>query len=230
MHSFDDDSDNTIHRVQSRPDRAVLSRVNTAKYSEPVRPWRTQTIGFESVLHNDYPGQGTEESPYLVDWLDDDKENPLNFKEWYKWALVAFAAISTLAVAYTSSAYSGGLSVLVEEWGVSEEVVILGVSLFVLGFAIGPLFFAPLSEVYGRRIIFVVTYTLLTAFNAGAAGAPNIQSLIILRFFAGTFGSSPLTNSGGTIADLFTARQRGIAMPMFAAAPFLGPVLGPIVG
>ena len=53
---------------------------------------------------------------------------------------------------------------------------------------------------------------------------------MILRFFAGAFGSSPLTNAGGVIADMFSAKQRGIAMSIFAAAPFLGPVLGPIIG
>jgi MFS family permease len=67
---------------------------------------------------------------------------------------------------------------------------------------------------------------VLTAFNAGAAGSQNIQTLIILRFFAGAFGSSPLTNAGGVIADMFPATQRGMAMSVFAAAPFLGPVLG----
>lgn len=60
--------------------------------------------------------------------------------------------------------------------------------------------------------------------------ALNIQTLIILRFFAGAFGSSPLTNAGGVIADMFPASQRGLAMSVFAAAPFMGPTLGPIVG
>lgn len=71
---------------------------------------------------------------------------------------------------------------------------------------------------------------MLTVFNAGAAGAQNIQTLLILRFFAGAFGSSPLTNAGGVIADMFNQKQRGLAMSLFAAAPFLGPVLGPIIG
>lgn len=83
---------------------------------------------------------------------------------------------------------------------------------------------------YGRQILFFGTYGVLTAFNAGAAGSQNIQTLIILRFFAGAFGSSPLTNAGGVIADMFPASQRGLAMSVFAAAPFMGPTLGPIVG
>jgi MFS family permease len=68
----------------------------------------------------------------------------------------------------------------------------------------------------------------LTAFNAGAAASQNITTLIVLRFLAGSFGSSPLTNAGGVIADMFPAAQRGLAMSIFAAAPFLGPVIGPI--
>jgi multidrug resistance protein len=89
---------------------------------------------------------------------------------------------------------------------------------------------APLSELFGRRLLFIGTYFGLTAFNAGAAGSQNIWTLIILRFFAGAIGSSPLTNAGGVIADMFPAKQRGLAMSLFAAAPFMGPVLGPIVG
>lgn len=95
-----------------------------------------------------------------------------------------------------------------------------------LGFAIGPLLWAPMSELYGRQILFFGTYAMLTAFNAGAAGSQNIQTLLILRFFAGAFGSSPLTNAGGVIADMFPASERGLAMSIFAAAPFLGPTIG----
>ncbi|KAM3078899.1 MFS siderochrome iron transporter 1 [Clarireedia jacksonii] len=116
------------------------------------------------------------------------------------------------------------------QFKVGSEVVTLGVSLFVLGFAVGPLLWAPLSELYGRQVLFIGTYAALMAFNAGAAGAQNIQTLLILRFFAGVFGSSPLTNAGGVIADMMSASHRGIAMAVFAAAPFMGPALGPIVG
>ncbi len=86
------------------------------------------------------------------------------------------------------------------------------------------------AEFYGRQIMFFVTYMFMTAFNAGAAAAPNVTSLLVLRFLAGAFGSSPLTNSGGVIADMFTASDRGFATAVFAVAPFLGPSLGPIIG
>ncbi|EWG50829.1 hypothetical protein FVEG_09958 [Fusarium verticillioides 7600] len=94
----------------------------------------------------------------------------------------------------------------------------------------GPLLWAPLSEIFGRQLLFIGTYAGLTIFNAACAGAPNGASLLVFRFLAGSFGSSPLTNGGGTIADMFPAHQRGLAMTLFASGPSLGPVLGPICG
>jgi multidrug resistance protein len=177
-----------------------------------------------------YDGEGTEENPYAVQWIENDPRNPLLFPTWYKWMLTITMAFATLAVSLCSSAFSGGLRELITEFHSSQEVGTLGLSLFVLGFAVGPLFWAPLSELFGRQVLYTITFAAFTAFNAGVPGAKNMWTVLILRFFAGSFGSSPLTNAGGVIADCFPARQRGLATSIFAAAPFLGPALGPIIG
>ncbi|KAI9880870.1 MAG: MFS siderochrome iron transporter 1 [Pleopsidium flavum] len=220
--------------VNSARDDDTSSRTLTeAESPKRVPHWRivaSHSLLTTEVLNYGYAGSGTEKDPYLVEFIPDDPRNPMLFPMWKKWTLTILVAVATLAVAFVSSAYTGGISQIIEQFGASQEVVTLGVSLFVLGFAIGPLLWAPLSELYGRQILFFGTYGVLTAFNAGAAGSQNIQTLIILRFFAGAFGSSPLTNAGGVIADMFPASQRGLAMSVFAAAPFMGPTLGPIVG
>ncbi|KAI9893583.1 MAG: hypothetical protein M1814_006379 [Vezdaea aestivalis] len=177
-----------------------------------------------------YGGHGTEESPYVVTWIDNDPGNPMEFSTLEKWVLTVLVAIATLAISFASSAYTGGAKQVIEEFHCSTEVTVLGLALFVLGFAIGPLFWAPLSELYGRQVLFFSTYGLFTAFSAGAAGSNSIATLIVLRFWAGAFGSSPLTNSGGVIADMFPPSQRGLALSIFAVAPFLGPTLGPMIG
>jgi multidrug resistance protein len=182
------------------------------------------------VANHPYPGSGTEEDPYIIQWIPNDPRNPMTFGQTQKWFITMLVAVATLAVALVSSAYTGGMIQIMEELHIGEEVATLGVSLFVLGFAIGPLLWAPMSELWGRQVLFIGTYCALTAFNAGAAGSQNAWTLIILRFFAGAFGSSPLTNAGGVIADMFPASQRGLAMSLFAAAPFLGPTLGPVIG
>ncbi|KIX99524.1 uncharacterized protein Z520_05100 [Fonsecaea multimorphosa CBS 102226] len=198
-----------------------------------VPHWRlvaSQTLITEDVLNHRYKGSGTEEDPYIVEFIPDDPRNPMLWPDWKKWALTVAVAIATLAVAFVSTGYTGSIEQIIEAFGCSQEVATLGVSLFVLGFAIGPLLWAPLSELYGRQVLFFGTYAVLTAFNAGAAGANSVAGLIVMRFFAGTFGASPLTNAGGVIADMFPANQRGLGMSIFAAAPFLGPTIGPIVG
>jgi multidrug resistance protein len=184
----------------------------------------------DAVLNYTYPGEGTHESPYVVDFLPHDASNPQQYTRLRKWSITLIQAVATLAVAFVSTAYSGGVSEIIRDFQISTTVAILGISLFVLGFAIGPLLWAPLSEWYGRQVVFFISYMALAAFSAGAAGAKNIQTLIILRFFAGSFGASPLTNSGGVIADMFSAKERGMATSVFAMAPFLGPSIGPIVG
>ncbi|KAJ5450589.1 Major facilitator superfamily multidrug transporter mdrA [Penicillium daleae] len=189
-----------------------------------------QGVVTQQIASHPYPGSGTEDDPYVVTWIPDDPRNPMEFSQVKKWSFTAVVAIATLAVALVSSAYTGGVEEIEKEFGIGSEVATLGVSLFVVGFAVGPLLWAPLSELFGRQLLFSTTYAALTAFNAGCAGSKNAYTLIILRFFAGAFGSSPLTNAGGVIADMFSAKQRGIAMSLFAAAPFLGPVLGPIIG
>ena len=211
----------------------TLTEAETQRISSTMSHWQivaSHSLVTPEVLNYSYAGSGTEEEPYQVEFIPDDPRNPMLFPMWKKWTLTILVAVATLAVAFVSSAYTGGVNQIIEEFGASQEVVTLGVSLFVLGFAIGPLLWAPFSELYGRQILFFGTYGALTAFNAGAAGSQNIQTLIILRFFAGAFGSSPLTNAGGVIADMFPASQRGLAMSIFAAAPFMGPVLGPIAG
>lgn len=185
---------------------------------------------FERILNHKYQGQGTEENPYLVDWLSDDPEDPQQWGSTYKWFTIAVASFATLAVALSSSAYSGGVKSLAEEFGTSSELLTAGLSLFVVGFAFGPLLWAPLSEVYGRRVIYWTTYVMLTMWTAVTCASQNIAQVLVFRCLSGLFGSSPLSNAGGTIADVLDQKQRGIGMAFFAAAPFLGPALGPISG
>lgn len=184
----------------------------------------------QEVIDYPYSGEGTEESPHEISWIPNDPRNALEFSGVAKWSIMLLISIVTFNVALVSSAYSGSTVEVIKDFRVKEEVALLGVSLFVLGFAIGPLLWAPASEFIGRRNVFLLSGATMTAFIAGAAGAKNIQTLIILRFFAGSFGSAPMAVSGGVIADTFPALSRGLAGGLFCTAPFLGPTLGPIIG
>ncbi|KZT30282.1 MFS general substrate transporter [Neolentinus lepideus HHB14362 ss-1] len=175
-------------------------------------------------------GSGTEEDPYVLDWEENDARNPQNFSAKRKWFIVAVVAMATFAVGFSSSAYSGAISEIEGKFHYKEVVITLGISLFVLGFALGPLLWAPLSEEFGRSRIFIISYIPFIAFGGGCGGIHNITGLLVFRFLQGTFGSSALVNPAGIIADMFDADRRGLAIGFFASMPFLGPVIGPIVG
>ncbi|KAI1504251.1 major facilitator superfamily transporter [Biscogniauxia marginata] len=229
MSAEQDPSSSSSSVTMTEPERDVESRQPRDGLSYFKRQFDQAGVT-PAVLEWKYRGAGTEEDPFVVDFLPDDPKNPMKFPTWKKWFITILQAIAVLAVAFVSTAYSGGISYVIKEFKIDSEIAILGISLFVTGFALGPLMWAPLSEMYGRQLMFFLSYMALTAFNAGAAASPNIQTLIVLRFFAGTFGSSPLTNSGGVIADMFSAQDRGLATAIFATAPFLGPSIGPIAG
>ncbi|WWD18216.1 hypothetical protein CI109_102666 [Kwoniella shandongensis] len=216
---------------------STITQVDMESTSKPLSsyglkktPWRRYVTPFETIVARKYPGSGTEEDPYVVDWLPGDVEDPQLWPSVYKWTTIILVSWVTLAVALSSSAYSGGVQSMMAEFHSSQELLIAGISLFVVGFAFGPLIWAPLSEVFGRRNVYIVSYIFLTIWTGAAAGAPNVGSLLVFRFLAGFFGSSPLANAGGTISDVLDANQRGLGMALFSAAPFLGPSLGPITG
>ncbi|AEO67155.1 uncharacterized protein THITE_118371 [Thermothielavioides terrestris NRRL 8126] len=173
---------------------------------------------------------GQQQQHRIVEFLPGDPTNPMEFSAAKKWFITSIVTTSILAITLTSSAYSSSAVQVMAEFDVSSEVFALGISLFVLGFAVGPALWAPLSELYGRQVLFVVTHGFVTAFVAASAGCNSMASLLVFRFLAGTFGASPMTNSGGVIADMFPPAQRGLALTFFSAAPFMGPVFGPVIG
>lgn len=103
------------------------------------------------VLEYSYVGAGTHDDPYVVEWIPNGTRNPMQFDPRLKWAYTAIVAFAVLIVSPASSAYAGSLPEILSDLNISQEAGTLGVSVFVFGFAVGPLLWAPLSEVIGRR-------------------------------------------------------------------------------
>jgi MFS family permease len=112
----------------------------------------------------------------------------------------------------------------------SEFEVSMVLSIFVLAYAVGPLFLAPLSEIYGRVIILQLSNMFFLAFNIGCGFAQTKGQLIAFRFMSGLGGSAPLALGGGLLSDCFRPEERGKSMSVYSIAPLLGPAVGPIAG
>lgn len=116
------------------------------------------------------------------------------------------------------------------EFGTPSLVATVGLSSFVLGIALGPLFTGPLSEYYGRRPIYLVSWTLFTIWTIPSAVGKHIAVLIIARFFNGFAGGTFLSVAGGTVGDVFSRHEIQTPMVLVSSAPFVGPSLGPVIG
>ncbi|KAJ9607902.1 hypothetical protein H2200_007981 [Cladophialophora chaetospira] len=173
----------------------------------------------------------TKTDPFEVRWDGpDDNTYPRNFNLARKWLIVLITSFASFCVTYTSSTYTTTYGQLMEEFHCSREVATLGLSLFVLGLAFGPMLLGPLSEFYGRRPIYILSLFFFLVWLIPCAVAQNIQNMIIGRFFNGFAGSAFLAVAAGTVTDLFESKDIELPMMIFSASPFLGPAIGPVVG
>ncbi|KFA55326.1 hypothetical protein S40293_08926 [Stachybotrys chartarum IBT 40293] len=160
-------------------------------------------------------------------------DNPDHPYNWPKLRIYTNAGILTFLAflnPLSSSIIAPGVPQIMEEFDRdSPELAAFIVSIFVLGSAFGPLVFAPMSEIYGRLIVYHAANVGFVAFTVACALAPSLESLIGFRFLAGFFGSCPITNGGASIVDLVPPEKRGAFMAGFAVGPLLGPVVGPII-
>ncbi|KAL7955510.1 major facilitator superfamily domain-containing protein [Trichoderma compactum] len=173
-----------------------------------------------------------EADPYEVGW-DDENNDPLcprSFNKARKWLIVLICACGSLTVTCASSIYTSTYAQMEAEFHNVREISDLGLSTFVLGIAIGPMLLSPLSEFYGRRPIYLVSWTMYLIWLIPSAVAKNIATMVVVRFFDGLAGSAFLTVSGGTVGDLFARHELQLPMAVFSIAPFVGPSLGPLLG
>ncbi|KAI8630250.1 putative MFS multidrug transporter [Xylariaceae sp. FL1651] len=170
--------------------------------------------------------------PNIVDWNGpDDLENPMNFSTSFKIINIGIVSFLTFVTPLGSSMFAPGVPQLQAEFGSTSALLAdFVVSVYILGFAIGPLALAPTSELYGRAIIYHICNIGFIVFSVACAVSTNLSQLIVFRFFQGCFGSAPITIGGGTIADLVPQQSRGGVIAIYSLGPIFGPVIGPVAG
>ncbi|KAI1802682.1 MFS general substrate transporter [Daldinia bambusicola] len=170
--------------------------------------------------------------PNLVTWAGpDDPENPKNWPFPKKWGVVFIVSMFTFVSPVSSSMVAPSLTAIGAEFGIAEgfqQNIVL--SVFVLAYAIGPLVWGPLAEIYGRVSVLQYSNLGFLAFTLGCAFSRTKGQIIAFRFLSGLGGSASLAIGGGVLSDLFVAEQRGRAISIYSLAPLLGPAVGPIAG
>ncbi|KAF6829416.1 major facilitator superfamily transporter [Colletotrichum plurivorum] len=202
--------------------RSRLSRIASLASSrrrprEPIPP----TLHPVSDLDNGVVGWDSQDDPAM----------PMNFDRRRKWIIIWFLAGITFMTPFASSILAPAIEYFNEDFGNPDLTLgTLPVSIYLLGYAVGPLFLAPLSEIYGRRPVLTAANFFFCAWLIGCALAPSLDTLIVFRFFAGVGGSGCLAIGGGVIADMIPVQERGKALTIWMVGPLVGPTLAPLFG
>ncbi|KAH7086121.1 major facilitator superfamily domain-containing protein [Paraphoma chrysanthemicola] len=196
-----------------------------ATASTATAPVRDQAVSGEKC-----PRADTDTN--IVNWEGpEDPKNPRNWTQGFKMLNVLLIGLSILCTNFATTMFAPAAPQLADEFNVHSSILTtLSITIPSLGAATGPLLFAPLSEIFGRVRIYIVTSLLFVAFAVGLARSTGIAMFLVFRFLDGVCFTSYLTCGAGTIADLFDRDNRGAASAVFALAPLLGPVLGPVIG
>lgn len=127
---------------------------------------------------------------------------------------------------FGTSVYTPALADIMADFNVSRTAALVGITVYTLGLGFGPIMSAPLSENYGRKIVYLISSPIFILFTLGAGFSESFASLIVCRFFAGLTGSPALAVGAGSNADVFPPHQRAKITAVFLMAPFAGPSLG----
>ena len=192
----------------------------------------------------------TSDGTILVDWYTtDDPANPQNWSSAKKGltagilCLYTFAGTSLAIVSFNSGmltvspVYQASAIVTPAQTGISEVFNVsptassLTLSLYVLAYGIGPLLFAPLSEIaiIGRNPVYMITFGIFVILAVPTALVRDFGGLLVLRFLQGFFGSPCLANGGATMGDLYSLINLPYALIFWVSAAYCGPALGPLL-
>lgn len=114
--------------------------------------------------------------------------------------------------------------------GGSKSLGSFSVTVYILGFCVGPLLLGPLTDLYGRIVIYRLSIVGFILFTVSCALSPSLEALITFRFFAGCFGGAPMAIGGAVIADMYEPGKRDWLMVSYSPGTMMGPTIGPVLG
>ncbi|KAJ5273831.1 hypothetical protein N7478_008956 [Penicillium angulare] len=187
-----------------------------------------QEVDFDLPLTVTRPQEHDGQQFLVLEFVEGDKENPFNWSGKRKAFISLLLCLMTLFIGLATTAYSSGISDMVEDLGASTELGQLGLFTFNFTCALAPLFLAPFCELAGRRVIYVGAYVCFALMFIGLSLGKNIGTIIVCRALLGLFGCVGTILVGGTFGDMYTPAHRAIPMASFSFVAIFGTVAAPI--
>lgn len=207
-------------KEEGQGDFFLPDREDEQDYQHPSPPCLSQPAKQRADY---FPPPPSNHSAYYVTFTQEkDPWNPQNFSKARKLTILMVGSYCCLCSTFASTVFTPATEAVGHAFSVSTEVSTLTTSLYMLGYAFGPMVFGPLSEIRGRRLPIVTAMLGFTAFATGSAAGKDLQTVLICRFFTAVMASCPLTVVPGLLGDIFDHARRAKAMAVFAMCLFLG--------
>lgn len=139
----------------------------------------------------------TRQSEFEVYFGENDPMNPQDWPFWYRsWSLFCIA-FSSLVVSLYSTIYTSSIPGLEKEFDISNTIIpTLGVTTYLIGIGLGSVVQAPLSEVLGRRPIYLISMSIFSVLIIPCSLATSIAEILVVRFFGSVLSSVILMHDG----------------------------------
>ncbi|KAG5359048.1 putative MFS-type transporter [Yarrowia sp. C11] len=168
---------------------------------------------------------------YIVQWdTVNDPRYPFNWPNYKKYLVVASQALSAIGPQMCSSMYGSAVSHIEDMFGVAKDVAMLSTTVYMMGIAVGPMFCAPMTESFGRKIGVFWPFFVSLIFTFLTVSVTSFPTFMVLRFLSGALSSPPILSSGGALKDMFTPERRPYVLLLYAIIVAGGPAMGPILG
>ena len=139
-----------------------------------------------------------------------DEEPPYHiYSRRQKWVLVCLVSFAGLLSPLSSNIYFPAIDTISQDLGVNTSLVALTISIYMVVQGIAPSIFGALSDSCGRRMVFIMTFTVYLAANLGLAFTTNYPMLLVLRGLQAAGSSANISISAGVISDIADRSERG---------------------
>ncbi|KAK3496071.1 major facilitator superfamily domain-containing protein [Neurospora crassa] len=211
-----------LHQQQQQHQQHQQDEIASIENATRLSTVQTRTSTFSSA---------SRPPDFEVVFAVNDPENPKNWPLWYRCWTIFACSYSTWVVVLYSSSYTAIVPGLMKEYHVTNQpVATLGLTTYLFGLAIGCLALAPLSELYGRRPIYLISLGVFALLILPCAMPSSLAEIIVVRFFGALFGAVMVSNSPATVVDIAHPDYLALCMAVTSIAPLNGPVTGPLIG
>lgn len=160
-----------------------------------------------------------------------DPQNPINWSPIRKWTTVSLLVITNFIAATCTSAFEPALPAIMADFhSTNDSIASLTVSIYTIGYCLGPLVIAPISELYGHVTVLYPGYIGFMLALAVCGSSKSLPLFIVFRAIMGLAAITFVLMGPAIVADLIPREKRGFALSIMSAGPVVGPTIGPVIG